>query len=142
MDIPIGVARTVKQIIDDVDDVCPNAYPETVKTRWISQLDMLIWRDLCLQTPISRFEYTWPESQDVQVLVSPPDDDIYDLRLKALIANDNGEYDKYLNIASFYDARYREFAAWFINVYQPAQGYEGWESIYKGGSLRRWQSGY
>ncbi|MDR1060337.1 MAG: hypothetical protein LBL83_03790 [Clostridiales bacterium] len=120
---PDGKARTVERIIADVDDVCPNSYLETAKTRWIAQLDMLIWRDLFLQARNPELDYTWPKCKCWQVLISPPDDDIYDLYLRAQIEFHNGEYEKYQNSAAFYDVRYREFAAWFINEYRPAQGY-------------------
>ncbi|MDR1590220.1 MAG: hypothetical protein LBS51_08540 [Oscillospiraceae bacterium] len=142
MDIPGGEARTIESIIAEVDDVCPNSFTSSVKTRWIARLDMLLWRDLFLQEYIAELDYTWPECKDWQVLIAAPDDDIYDLYVRAQIEFHNGEAEKYLNSAAFYDARYREFAAWFINAYQPAQGYEGWESIYNRSSLRRWRSGW
>jgi hypothetical protein len=120
---PDGESRTVEQIIADIDDVCPNSYSEATKTRWIARLDMLLWRDLFLQARDPKLNYTWPENKGWQVLISAPDDDIYDLYLRAQIEFYNGEYEKYGNSAAFYDARYRELAAWFINEHRPAQGY-------------------
>jgi hypothetical protein len=131
VEILSGTVRTIERIIADVDDVCPNSYTETLKTRWIAELDMLIWRSLLLQRFIPELDYMWPESRDWQVLIGAPDDQIYDLYLKAKIEFNNGEVEKYMNTAAYYDSCYREFAAWFINSYNPAQGYEGWESIYR-----------
>ncbi|MDR2665548.1 MAG: hypothetical protein LBC21_04655 [Oscillospiraceae bacterium] len=121
--MPDGDSRTIGQVIADIDGVCPNAFSEDVKARWIAQLDMLIWRDLFLQAPLPELDYNWPECADWQVLVAAPDDDIYDLYLRAQVEFHNGEYEKYDNTMAYFNSRYREFSAWFINLYRPAYGY-------------------
>jgi hypothetical protein len=120
-------ARTVERIISDVDEICYNAYSPELKTRWISELDLSIWRDLHLLLPAgyswNRLHYIWPESREVKVIVEPPNDGIYDLYLRAKIEYSNGEYEKYNNTAVMFDSELREFSAWFIDAYGPAQGY-------------------
>lgn len=119
------MSRTIKQIIDFVDDIKPNAFTEEQKTTWLSNLEGRIILEILLQSTQDVIEYKWPEDQDHQVLVSPPYDTMYNHYLEAQIDYYNGEYNKYQNSMMMFNASWGEFARWFGRMYDPAQGYRG-----------------
>ena len=114
---------TIKEIIERIDENKPNAFGESMKLRWIAQLDGKIAADLFLMdiAEIRALQYT----VDSQPLVEYPHDDIYDLWLSAKIDFENGEYNKYQNTMLMYNEAYGNFASWFLSVYAPARGCAG-----------------
>ena len=118
---------TIREIIEQVDELRPNAFSEKLKLAWISELDGKIAADVMLMSidDIRQIEYTHPESMDIEPLVSYPHQGIYINWLQAQIDYANGEYNKYQNSMEMYNEYYRNFVRWFANTYKPAQGY--WE---------------
>lgn len=116
---------TIKEIIERVDENKPNAFSTQTKMAWLSQLDGKIATDVLLMNivEIRQLEYKYPECLNHQPLVTYPHEEIYDLWLKAMIDYEDGEYDKYANSMAMFNEVYDNFAAWFLTVYEPAQGY-------------------
>lgn len=123
---------TIKEIIERVDEVKPNAYSEKAKLRWIAELEGLLAADVFLMSPeeIQQVQYSHPEDLNTKVLVDFPHDSIYDYWLMAKIDFMNGEYEKYENTMQIYNAAYQNFVRWFASSYEPAQGYGAEEVRY------------
>ena len=115
---------TIAQIIALVDETKPNAFSESVKVRWIAELDGKIAVDVFLMhhSETAALCYTWPESMNTEPLVPFPHDDIYALWLEAKIDYANGEYNKYQNTMESYNESYGNFVRWFTRTHHPAQG--------------------
>ena len=101
---------TIRQIIDRVDRIKPNAFGVLDKLRWISELDGHLALDVCMM--------------DHQPLAQFPHDGMYEHWLAAKIDYANGEYDKYQNAMATYNTYFENFQCWFLNTYDPVQGYK------------------
>lgn len=116
---------TIREVIERVDGIKSNAFSDEQKVIWLAMLDGKIAADLFLMSisDIRMLKYRYPQDMETELLVSFPHDDIYDGWLGAQIDYANGEYDKYQNSMALYNASYDSFAVWFLNTYDPAQGY-------------------
>ena len=115
----------IKDVIERVDSLKPNAFSEEQKVDWLAQLEGKLAAEVFLinAAGIRNFRYQYPDDMDTELLVSFPYDDLYDHWLEAQIDYANGEYDRYQNSTAMYNASYESFATWFLSTYDPAQGY-------------------
>ena len=115
----------IKDVIERVDSLKPNAFSEEQKVAWLAQLEGKLAAEVFLinAAGIRNFRYQYPDDMDTELLVSFPYDDLYDHWLEAQIDYANGEYDRYQNSTAMYNASYESFATWFLSTYDPAQGY-------------------
>lgn len=116
---------TVNQAISYVDSIKPNAIPQGMKLRWLSQLEGRIVEEIMLMAPAEGETYVYT-SDDLgsELMVNSPHDDIYTWWLQAQIDLANGEYDKAGNTMQMFNATWSGFLRWFCNLYDPANGYE------------------
>ena len=116
---------TLKQIIERVDSVKPNAFTVEEKLEELNALEGRIALEVFLMAPVEaeRFRYAWPEDQDVAPLVKPPYDNIYPLWLESRIDAMNGEYNRYSDSMAIFNDAWSDFACWFAQRYDPAEGY-------------------
>lgn len=119
----------IREVIERVDTVKPNAFPTFAKLEWISALEGRIAADVFLMAPVEirQFRYVYPEDMETELLLEPPHDDIYLLWLQAKIDEENGEYNKYENSMAIYNEHYANFLRWFCQLYDPVQGYKSEE---------------
>jgi len=115
----------IRDVIERVDGLKPNAFTDQQKVRWLALLEGKIAADVFLMDigEISQFEYKYPDCMDNELMVSYPHDDLYEYWLMAQIDMANGEYDRYNNTMAMYNATLDAFTAWFAQTYDPAQGY-------------------
>lgn len=114
---------TIAEAIERADMIRPNKWPAALKVRWLSELDGRLALDVFHMAPEDAAPFSGYEGTET-LLVDPPYDDIYPLWLQAKIDEANGEYEKYQNSRALYDGAYTDFLAWFLNTYDPANGYE------------------
>lgn len=112
---------TIRELLDYIDDVRPNAFTETQKLRWINELEARIQRDVFLSAEL--WQYRLPEDEGTELLLNPPHDAIYRHWVEAIIDYENGEYSKYQNTMQMFNAQWSSFVAWFAETYRPADGY-------------------
>ena len=114
----------VSKAIEIVNKIKPNAFPTAAKIRWLNHLEGRIAADVFLLAPAEIEALTLTEdSEDWELLVKAPHDDVYTSWLRAQIDLENGEYNKYQNTMQEFNACMDSFTAWFANLYEPAQGY-------------------
>jgi hypothetical protein len=111
---------TLKQVIEHVDAVKPNAFTNDQKTRWINEIEGQVQTEVFLFSADNITQYTWAGNQDTELFVKAPYWCIYDYYLQAQIDFHNGEYDKAQNTMAMFEEKYIAFKAWFINTYHPA----------------------
>lgn len=117
-------------IIRLADSCRPNALEDQVKLWWLVNLDGKIAIDLMRMDSTSVQEMMdcgFPEGLQHEPLVGFPREEMYLHYLEAKILYAQGEYSDYQNAMEAFNAAYNEFAAWFLNRYDPAQGYSGEE---------------
>lgn len=137
----------IRELLDYIDDVRPNAFTEAQKLVWINELEARIQRDVLLSAEL--WQYELPRScddpiegsctiesgtgarctgrrimdEDKELILDPPHDAIYRHWMEAMIDYENGEYSKYQNSMQMFNAQWSSFVAWFAETYRPADGY-------------------
>lgn len=115
----------IRDIIQLVDELKPNAFSEEAKLKWIAELDGKVAANVMLLSigDIRQMDYSYPEAMEHETLVEFPHDSMYQHWLEAKIDYANGEYNKYQNSMEQFNAHYGDFVRWFVRLYDPAQGY-------------------
>lgn len=121
---------TLKQVIDLVDDIEPNAYSSETKVAWLNECEGTIQTDIFLRAIDDVELYTWADDQQTVLLVKPPHDKLYRFYLQAMIQLANAEYDRYQNTMVLYDAAWGEYARWFGRTIYPAGRDAMWRGYY------------
>jgi hypothetical protein len=111
---------TLKQVIDHVDSLKPNAFTYDHKTRWINEIEGQVQTEVFLFLPDNITQYTWESNQNTELFVKAPYDSIYDYYLQAQIDFHNGEYEKAQNSIAWFQDKYDAFKKWYVETYHPA----------------------
>lgn len=111
---------TLKEAVDFIDEIKPNAFTDEQKTRWLSELEGRLQSEVFLLAPAEIIVYDYGLDADSELLVAPPYDDLYTAYLAAMVDYANGEYSRYANTAEMFQSRYTAFTRWFTQRYRPA----------------------
>ena len=111
---------TVKECIDFVDAIKPNAFTNDQKTAWLNEVESMVQTQVFLWAVNQVIRYDYDTDKDREMLVAPPHDKLYRAYLTAMIDFANGEYDKYANTMTMFNMHYGEFMRWFAITYRPA----------------------
>ena len=110
---------TIKEAIAQVNDLCPNQYPNAKKIYWLSQLDAMIVNDtLNKYSPgeITGFTgYDGDTDEDTALVVPAPYDELYLYYLQAQIDYWNRETAKYNNSITRYNEAFTRFVRYWRN---------------------------
>ena len=114
---------TIIEAITQVDALKPNNYSPEDKVRWLSNLDGVIKKEI-IDThegaeDVEFNGYDGETSQETVLLVPAPYDDIYIKWLEAQVDYHNGEYGKYANSMTMYNAAYTAFERYYNRNYMP-----------------------
>jgi hypothetical protein len=115
---------TVMGAINHINTVKPNGYGQNEKIKWLSTLDGMIKNDV-IDTHeggenISFSGYS--ENSLMKELLAPhPYDNIYILWLEARMDYANGEYGRYNNSITAFNAAYADFQKWYNRTHMPLQ---------------------
>ena len=115
-------------IIRLADSYRPNSLEDQLKLWWLVTLDGKLALEL-MHMNVEEVRATmgceFPEGLEHQPLVGFPHEELYLHYLEAKINYAEGEYSDYQNAMESFNAAYQSFAKWFLNQYDPAQGYPG-----------------
>ena len=100
----------------------PNKYPSEVMTAWINEVEGIVQTEIMLISPEDIIMYDYETNANTKLLALPPHDKIYYLYLLAMIDFANGEYERYQNSITMFNAALDEYTAWYGTVYSPADG--------------------
>ena len=116
---------TVNEVIQRADGVKPNPFTTQEKFNWVNELNQRVGLELMLMTPktVEQICKVYPDDLDTKLLIRPPNDELYVLYLMSRIDEMSGEYNKYANSSAIFNQRWGQFAEWFLQFYDPAQGY-------------------
>lgn len=105
---------TLQEAIDRIDGLKPNQYQVEDKVRWLSDLDMNIYRDVILthwHKPDKKLfmGYTM-EDLDTKLIADDPYTELYVAYLGMKIDEYNNETQRYNNSATMFNAYYENYA--------------------------------
>ena len=114
---------TIMEALHRIDTLKPNGYSNPEKIKWLSILDGMIKAEIIDTHEGGNdivFEgYADDEDLTKVLLVPSPYDDIYIHWLEAQIDYTNGEYDKYENSNTMFNASYTAFAKYYNRLHLP-----------------------
>lgn len=113
---------TIMGAINHLNAVKPNGYTQTEKIKWLSTLDGIIKAEI-IDTHegaegITFEEYT-ETSLTQELLVPAPYDDMYIKWLESQIDYANGEYSKYNNSVTAYNAAFEAYQKYYNRTHKP-----------------------
>lgn len=118
-----GNLMTLMDALYRIDELKPNSYSQSEKIKWLSSLDGLIKREI-IDTheggeDIVFSGYNENSDLSTELLVPAPYDDIYLRWLETQIDYLNGEYGKYNNSITMYNAAYSIYANYYNRTHMP-----------------------
>ena len=60
------------ELLTIADEMKPNTFSETVKTRWVNEIEGMIQTEVLLLAFQDCVQYKWPDSREIDLLVPPP----------------------------------------------------------------------
>lgn len=117
---------TIRQAIDRVNEIKPNAYTDTQKREWLNELDKRIMFDVVFTHEGARdcYFYDYNDKTDLekkQLLVKSPYDTLYILWLSAKIDFFNAEYNRYNNTIAIFNEQFGAYCNWYQSLHMPLQ---------------------
>jgi hypothetical protein len=117
---------TVMGAINQLNAVKPNGYGQSEKIKWLSTLDGIVKAEIIdthegASDNAKNFKGYTNNSLMAELLIPAPYDDIYIKWLEAQIDYANGEYGKYNNSISMYNAAYDAFSKYYNRTHMPIQ---------------------
>ena len=114
---------TIMGAINHLDAVKPNGYGQVEKIKWLSTLDGIIKAEI-IDThedseKVSFNGYNEMTALTEELLVPHPYDEVYIRWLEAQIDYANGEYGKYNNSITMYNAAYSAFEKYYNRTHKP-----------------------
>ena len=114
---------TITEAIRMIDAMKPNSYSDADKVAWLSKLDGAIKKEI-----IDTHEdgenivfdgYNEDTPMDTELLVKAPYDEIYLYWLESRIDYYNGEYGRYNNTVTTYNAAYSAYERFYNRAHMP-----------------------
>ena len=113
----------VKELFDFLHGVVPHAYPETVLTTWLNEVEGRVQTEVLLLQDTDLTRLVWPDCQEQELLAKFPYDSIYWTYLAAMCAYASGEMEDYNNHLTLFNERWCMYSAWYADNYRPADGH-------------------
>ena len=114
---------TLMEAINRVDSIKPNRYTQAEKIKWLSTLDGIVKAEI-IDTHEGSEEVTFTGYESTaalskKMLVPAPYDEMYIRWLEAQIDYANGEYGKYNNSITMYNAAYSAYEKYYNRIHKP-----------------------
>lgn len=113
---------TVAEAIFQADKLKPNAYDQTEKVRWLSELDGQIAREILGRSGGPGLGGYDPEEPEAELIADGAYADLYIKYLCAQIDYHNGEWTRYNNSAAMFQAAWDAYAAYMRRTFLPKPG--------------------
>lgn len=108
---------TINAVIEEALKLHPDTIPDSIKARWLSELDGKISRETMHNNDFA--PYKFPEDGDKELLVKEPYDNIYTLYVMAMSDFFSGEMANYSASAILFEQAYSEFRKNYIRNNMP-----------------------
>lgn len=114
---------TIIESINLIDSLKPNAFSQSEKVRWLSQLDGKVKAEIIdthdggVDIPFSGYNEETP--LDTELLIPYPYDGVYTKWLEAQIDYADNEYGRYNNSIAMFNAEYSAYERWYNRNFIP-----------------------
>ena len=105
---------TLGYCMELVDSIAPNGYDESIKKRWLSELDGRVRVELHDEAIDGVSDFGASTSTNTQLAAPFPFDQMYWMYLIAMLDLANGDTARYLNSATMFNSAYENYAKWLI----------------------------
>lgn len=114
---------TIIEAINGTDAVKPNGYDQTLKVKWLSELDGIVKKEI-IDTheggdEIAFNGYNENTLLSTDLLIPAPYDEVYIRYLEMKIDYSNGEYGKYNNSKTMYNTEITAFKNYYNRMHMP-----------------------
>lgn len=113
----------VREAIELADTMRPNQFDESVKIKWLSKLDGMLFEEIFKThegCPAESFAPYTELDGEKELLVPPPyDQDVYNYFLQAQMDAENGEMNKYNQSITLYNNATKLFVDWYNRTHMP-----------------------
>lgn len=114
---------TIIEAVNGIDSFKTNTYSQEDKIQWLSKLDMTVKLEI-IDTheggdDIEFSGYTSATPVDTVMLIPAPHEDVYLRWLEAQIDYANGEFGKFNNSITMFNAAYAAFANYYNRTHMP-----------------------
>jgi len=103
---------TINSVIEQVSKLHPDTIPDSIKCRWLSELDGKITLETMHRDNFTAYKF--PEDGERELIVKPPYDNIYELYLIAMSDFFSGELANYSASAVLFERAYSEFCKSYL----------------------------
>ena len=114
---------TISEAITSLDELKHNVYSQSDKIKWLSRLDLKIRTEIIdthEDAPSSAFEgYDDSTDLNTELLVPAPYDDVYLRYMETQIDYLNGEYGRYNNSMTMFNAAYSNYERYYNRTHMP-----------------------
>ena len=108
------------ELLTIADEMKPNTFSETVKTRWVNEIEGMIQTEVLLLAFQDCVQYKWPDSKEIELLVPPPYDKLYEYYLESMILFQQEEMDRYANLQAMFQKCYAEYVQFIAETIAPS----------------------
>lgn len=110
---------TINTAIENAIKLQPDSFSDTLKSRWISELDGKIMNEVMHKSNFKPYDF--PADGDKELLAKSPYDNIYELYIIAMSLFFCGEMGAYSSAAILFQQAYSEFCKNYIRNNMPPQ---------------------
>lgn len=100
---------TVREVLDFVNDVKPNAYMESTIMQYLNEVESMVWQEVLHQDPAEYTALSTPDDDDHSLAMPKPFDKCYSHYIQAMIDFQNEESISYQNNMSMYNVLWAEY---------------------------------
>ena len=108
--------RTAGQVLSQVDALLPNQYTLEEKRRWLQQAEGFVCEEILHETLGETF------SDETELRVPPPYDELYRFYLEAQIHYANGRMERYNNACAAWNNALLTYRDFWCRSHMPRQG--------------------
>lgn len=109
-------------LIAFVDDVRPNGYDKTIKTKWINEIEFKVIDEVLNRAEGIHMRFTpyeYDRDAERELLIPEQFTDAYEHYLYAKIDNAQNEIDRYNNDMTMFQSAWNAYAGWYRRHHMP-----------------------
>lgn len=115
---------TVNDILERVDEKCPNSLSQRAKIHWLEELELQLWDKVYSRhegkEDVQLFRYESDEqAAGAELSVPDPYSRLYEYSLQCIIHEVNGDIDRYNNARILYEDAYNDFSREWTQEHRP-----------------------
>ena len=106
---------TIREVIEKVNDIRPNAVSDVYKLNAINKLEAMVQTEILRIPFMEQASYSLSD-MDVKLIIPTPYDTLYEKYLTAEVDLEQSEYEAYQNDFVLFNKEYQEFGAFVMRT--------------------------